>query len=211
MPEPANTPLIPAATCYIGAWTEIATRLTVRSNLNVYHIASVIGLTAAHFSIPREHSELRLIPAAAIPIVSAIFVMWYRHNDYIIGALIAYCKQYERIDFDNKVALPLWFYTPPNRKGIQSYVTRFRLWSDGARTTICLVSPILALVDIHLYRSANELGNALAIQLFCLFAGCLGISLWLVWLMIGVSGKRTRLVAESEYDAERGHWSLPEI
>jgi hypothetical protein len=223
-------PVIPAHARYMAAWAELGQRVVTRAQLNFGHMATIVALTAAYVSIPElpappcSHNvfnvDNHLWPAVLMPLVSWIFVSWYRHNELIIGALSLYMAQFEELDFANGSKLPPYFYRSRKKSEqeqlhkycIQDYVLEFRSWSDRATMSICAASPVLTVVSVigglmeksDFRFSVSELGS-IAVAAWCIFLST-SVILWLR----RVSLYREHIL-DGHYDPETGLFDIRAI
>jgi hypothetical protein len=211
-------PLIPAHVRYAGAWAEVSQRISTRGQINSYHIAVIVALSAAYVAIQDpvtgSHTattalDVRWIPAALMPFVSTGFVGWYCHNDAILGLLGLYCSWFEKADHEAGFSsIPAWFYNPPSTThgglkydGIQHIALRQRQLSDYATIVICLISPSLLFITGWLAPKTSI--NPLYFVATMLY--CLGLS----FTVYRMRYRRSRYL-RGQYNGAAMGWYLPE-
>jgi hypothetical protein len=202
---------------YLGAWQEINQRLSIRGQINTYHISAIIALAAAYVTIDKSDSShgVRLIPAVLMPFTSTVFVLWYRHNDTIIGLLSLYCRTLERMDFKVNRRIPAWFYAPPKPDhvqdfaGIQTQALGARKLSDFATGMICAISPILMLNEVRRIFATSPLSPSELNTLYLIFMAFSSVSctILVIWLYI-LPGRRRSILEKTVYDHRIGLWSV---
>jgi hypothetical protein len=215
------TDLIPAATRYASAWSEVNQRINARTQFNIAHLATIM-VAAGAFLNAHDPSE-RWLPAFLMPIISAIFVAWYRHNEGIIAALSLYCSYFEHRDYEeNKSTAPSWFFrrTAPrisDEDGIQQITLTHRRWSDRATALICIASPVFVIIDFYgqymLYNRSDssikgEFPTGIMIESLYL-SWCVAWSLFLSWVVLGLSDMRANVLQNGRYNSETGLWNIP--
>jgi len=128
---------LPTEVRYSSAWNEIAARVTVRININAAHLATITAvLTVYVYSLSKDGekvSELSSIIPWIMPVITAIFVSWYIHNDRIIGILSNYCAVLERRDFEEGSVAPRFF----DDSGFQGKALDLRRYSDWSTISVC--------------------------------------------------------------------------
>jgi hypothetical protein len=170
---------------YISATAEISARIQSRVQVNVYHIIAILTLVGfvvgasttdiqnlthpdkrdlAPVLEPSTIPNMMLFISAAIPLISSVFLLWYLHNDRIIGQLSSYCEGLEkRYSTEEK---PFGWFTQD--EGWMPISLKYREFSDIAMILVCIISPTVTFLLSFRFAKTSE--SLLTIVISVLFS-----------------------------------------
>ncbi len=198
-------------TRFLSAKAEYSVRLGVRGNINISHIQVVLAAVGTYLLAKINSVQgIEYAVAAIMPLISAYFILYYEHNDRIIGVLELYAATLENLGKNESLVANVPRYHDPRQL--------WQNWSSGALDRahiaiglLSIISPILLATDaligkfflgspVPTLNSTSE--EASYIILYSTILWCLAVSAWNIYRIITLNKFRKTLANDYQFNFE---------